>query len=704
MRFLTLMPIIVIAILNMPPTSADELPWIIEVDQNVDEAVDDITRDYPFLTIIDTYDTLLNAVAVKGDKNDIAQLHQETWVTRVTQSKEYKTPAIQSSANGQSLTMPDYRLNVTKATGQGVKVGVVDTGIDYNHPDLKNTYQGGYDVIDLDDDPMESTQQDGFPTNHGTHVAGIIAANGDMHGVAPNAGIYAYRALGPGGTGTSAHVLAALEQAVNDDMDIINLSLGTDVNSPDTPLAQAVNQAFDLGTLIVVASGNSGPDPWSVATPATAKHAITVAAGSYNQSRPILNIFGHKPIPIKAIPNSAPWPEEEKMPFVHAPNFDQLEKSVGKAILTPKANRSYAEIVGEAIQQEAEALIIYSDDDPNEWSFVPAPMPVMYLTDAEAKTLRESDDWIEISTEAVPNDIAPFSARGPVTRDWSIKPDILAPGVDIVSTVPDGYASFQGTSMAAPYISGILALLKEQQPQATPHQLKQQLLTHTEIPDQESRPTEIGAGWLDTEALFQQSFEIDSPQLNFGKITPESQAQTQSVTIRNTGDQSLTINWDIPKRQNGIRWELPLTQTIPANEHKTFEVKAHFRPDQLTKGIHEGYLSLQLNSESITMPYLWVNESAEHPRVNVEVTTKPFDPNDFVLTYYLSQQVKALTIDVYDAFFTHVDTVVEKTQLEPGAHETSIDMTSWQSGVHYIMIKTEDSDGTHFRMLEFNQS
>src|SRR5690625_5162150 len=104
----------------------------------------------------------------------------------------------------ESDTVFPAALNTTKYTGKGVKVGVIDTGIDYNHPDLAINYAGGFDLVDLDKDPMETTKEEegGVPTMHGTHVSGIIAANGKIKGVAPDASIYAYRALGPGGSGS----------------------------------------------------------------------------------------------------------------------------------------------------------------------------------------------------------------------------------------------------------------------------------------------------------------------------------------------------------------------------------------------------------------------------------------------------------------------------------------------------------------------
>src|SRR5699024_6464680 len=105
-------------------------------------------------------------------------------------------------------------------------------------------------------DPMETQKTEGIPTLHGTHVAGIISANGELKGVAPDADVYAYRALGPGGRGTSVQVIAALEKAVKDGMDVINLSLGNNVNGPDYPTSMAVNRAVELGASVVTANGN----------------------------------------------------------------------------------------------------------------------------------------------------------------------------------------------------------------------------------------------------------------------------------------------------------------------------------------------------------------------------------------------------------------------------------------------------------------
>ena len=89
--------------------------------------------------------------------------------------------------------------------GKGMKVAIIDSGVDYTHPDLKANYIGGYDTVDEDSDPMDGNV-------HGTHVAGIIAGNGKIKGVAPNASILAYRVMNDGGTGTTDDIIQGLSE------------------------------------------------------------------------------------------------------------------------------------------------------------------------------------------------------------------------------------------------------------------------------------------------------------------------------------------------------------------------------------------------------------------------------------------------------------------------------------------------------------
>lgn len=169
-------------------------------------------------------------------------------------------------------------------TGNGIVVAVIDTGVDYSHPDLGGGFGtgykviGGYDFYNDDSDPMDDN-------GHGTHVAGIIAANGGISGVAPDAEILAYKALGPNGSGSMSHCIAAIEAAMDpngdgdtsDHADIISMSLGGPGESGD-PISLAVRSAVEAGVAVVVAAGNDGPLMGTVASPGIEPTAITVGA------------------------------------------------------------------------------------------------------------------------------------------------------------------------------------------------------------------------------------------------------------------------------------------------------------------------------------------------------------------------------------------------------------------------------------------
>lgn len=136
--------------------------------------------------------------------------------------------------------------------GAGIKVGIVDTGIDYNHPDLKTNYKGGYNYVNNTPDPWDGN-------GHGTHVAGIIAAiDNDIGviGVAPEAWIYAVRVLNDSGSGSYSQVISGIEWCVNNGMQIISMSLGGSGFSQ--ALKDACDAAFNAGLLLIAAAGNSG--------------------------------------------------------------------------------------------------------------------------------------------------------------------------------------------------------------------------------------------------------------------------------------------------------------------------------------------------------------------------------------------------------------------------------------------------------------
>jgi len=163
--------------------------------------------------------------------------------------------------------------------GAGVKVAVLDTGIDYNHPDLDANYKAGVNYVDISrfQEPMDDH-------GHGTHVAGILAAelNGaGVVGVAPSVSLYAVKVLNSDGNGRLSDVIAGIEWAVANGMDIVNMSFKTE----DSPaLADACAQAYESGVLLVAAAGNTGWWGGYVDYPARYPSVIAVGATTANDA------------------------------------------------------------------------------------------------------------------------------------------------------------------------------------------------------------------------------------------------------------------------------------------------------------------------------------------------------------------------------------------------------------------------------------
>ncbi|RJX27566.1 MAG: hypothetical protein C4531_13555 [Desulfurivibrio sp.] len=160
-------------------------------------------------------------------------------------------------------------------TGSGVNIAVLDTGIDYTHPQLAANYRGGYDYVYNDDDPYDNSWN-----SHGTHVAGIIAATADGEGIvggAPDASLYAVKVLDGGGFGLVSWVIAGIEWAIANHMDIINIS----IEGKDSPALQAAcDAAYQAGLVLVASGGNSyGGD---VNFPAAYDSVIAVSASDKN--------------------------------------------------------------------------------------------------------------------------------------------------------------------------------------------------------------------------------------------------------------------------------------------------------------------------------------------------------------------------------------------------------------------------------------
>ncbi|MGM8215017.1 S8 family serine peptidase [Bacillaceae bacterium W0354] len=688
---------------------AEDSTWIIEVDRDPHEVKYYIEAYYPLLEVEYVYDTILKALAVTGSNRHIEKLHKEQFIKSINAAQTYVVPNSINNSESNLKKSVNYHPIDSNYTGKGIKVGVIDTGIDYNHPDLTKNFKGGFDVVDFDKDPMETSAEEGIPTIHGTHVAGIIASDGKIRGVAPDAEIYAYRALGPGGSGSSAQVMAAIEQAVKDGMDIINMSLGSTVNSPDDPMTKAVNRAIELGTTVVVANGNSGPDGWTVGSPATSDDAISVGASIKTQHLPQLSLANNQKIDIRSIPLSKPWNFKKDYPIETPTTLEDIQPSIhDRIILIEKGSESYRKIIQTIDEKGATAVIIYSDasDDPNEWEWTEAAFPVIFVTDREAKLIKQNGYWLETTYQTITDEVAPFSSRGPVTSTWQIKPDLLAPGVDILSTIPNGYASLQGTSMAAPYITGVLALLKEAHPNESPKQLKDRLLSTADLfvkkeESEELPPSIQGNGHVNVKNAIKTKFTISNNRLHFGKIEGNENVVKDQITITNHGDEPLTVSFNYPKRQKGVTWILPFTESILPNEEKTFDIEGILQHGFLEEGLFEGYLTVNLNGEEHHLSYLMMHETANYPRIaGLEMEMAPFQNEQIKLRLYIPENIDELSINLFDHNNIHVMEILSEKEVKKGYLEKQLLLKNLPSGEFQAVISAVQDGEQYTKITE----
>ena len=176
------------------------------------------------------------------------------------------------------------------ATGAGVNVAVIDTGIDSSHPDLAANVAGGINFVAKTWWKPAAPSKWADDNGHGTHVAGIIAALDNdigVAGVAPRATLWAVKVLDKNGSGYLSNVIAGIQWSVSNHIDVANMSLGTDFDVPS--LHDACDAAAAAGVLLVAAAGNDGA---AVDYPGAYSSVIAVAATDINDLRPWWSSFG----------------------------------------------------------------------------------------------------------------------------------------------------------------------------------------------------------------------------------------------------------------------------------------------------------------------------------------------------------------------------------------------------------------------------
>ncbi|WP_040949328.1 S8 family serine peptidase, partial [Gorillibacterium massiliense] len=442
-------------------------------------------------------------------------------------------------------------------------------------------------------DPYETRPDPNDPkaaTEHGTHVAGTIAGRGDptiennptgwVKGVAYGADLYAYRVLGPGGTGTSENVIAAVDRAVADGMDVINLSLGDDFDNEVDPTSIALDNAMLSGVVTVVSAGNNGPGDYTLGTPGASRLAVTVGASTPPLNVPVVTGSGLNKLYGSLMSFSPELGALNGMDvqFVYSgmgTTDDFAGKDLtGKVALISRGSISFVEKSINAKNAGAIAAIIYNNKPGNFGGTLGSAgdyIPTFSISDTDGlalKTMLETNPnyTAHFGIEMTQDTLADFSAMGPALPGLDIKPDITAPGVAIRSSIPayggdytDAYADMQGTSMAAPHIAGAAALILQTHPELDPFEVKGLLMNNADqISDLSNKRYSYmmqGAGRVDLNkvngagavALVEEpswGTGDKTASVSFGKMADGSSAsRTIDVTGIQSADYSIAVNW-----------------------------------------------------------------------------------------------------------------------------------------------------------------
>ncbi|EPD53717.1 hypothetical protein HMPREF1210_00540 [Paenisporosarcina sp. HGH0030] len=646
-----------------------------------------------------SYKNALNGVSMSLPANQIQNLLKSKVVKSVWSNETFTIdPPVQGKDNdplkADEFNIANYtpydglnRLHAEGYTGKGIKVGILDTGIDYNHPDLKDAYKGGFDFVDDDNDPMETTYADwkksGKPesngssvyyTEHGTHVAGIIGSRGVTDseyttiGAAPEADIYAYRVLGPYGSGQSDDIIAAVDRAVKDDMDVINMSLGNSLNDPLYATSIAVNNAVLSGVTTVVAAGNSGDKNYTLGSPGAAALALTVGAssvaidiyqyaGAHNGENYNLRQLS------KNYKDDLSTLKGKTLQLVDVGLGDPTgyagKDIKGKFVLMSRGVYTLDSKIAYAKEQGAAGVIMYNDEANKAEGAIQSflgesvnAIPSFSVSNEEGLTILEAlktgktdftfGDFTKIQTAS--DELAPFSSRGPSRVNYDIKPEVVAPGVSILSTVPfyindktvDGskaedykyaYQRLSGTSMATPYVAGVSALLLQSNKSLQPEDIKSILMNTADPLSKNYSVFEIGSGRVDAyeaihsnvefEVVDQTPTSINGKQklikeltggISFGSYGFDDQDinDSRKITVNNRSEQAKTFSVNVKFQtglrgskdaaQNGVTLTGPTSVKVNGINQKSIKFDLNI-PKTAEKGTYEGYIVFTNNAD-----------------------------------------------------------------------------------------------------------
>ena len=624
----------------------------------------------PELAVIFRYRLVLNGLAIIAPLELKERIQDMDGVSQVGSESFFRPPQLVSGVNNaepEDITETNSVAFIgskkvhssLKATnsdgvpipvkGEGIRVAIVDTGIDYLHKmlggqgnveeyennDFTMIEEGSFPTrkviagIDLVGDDYDTDSADfskhiprGDPDpldehGHGTHVAGTVAGIGDdintYSGVAPDALLIAIRVFGAGETGESV-IIKAIEYAVdpngdynlNDQAHVINMSLGVSFGSPYTLYQEAVNTAVRGGTVVVASAGNSGPEDYVVSNPSTADEAISVGASiddsEHNWKFPALKLttVGKSDILTEAVESPMAKPISEvgelsaPLYYIGLADKDLTDKQKtqlkGKAALIDRGLVYFMDKIDRAVAAGAVAVVMVNNVDTR-----PVPMggykdyqiPAVMITKKIGAGIKEDlqagevvrvtfDSSIIIERREVIDTLTSFSSYGPRSFDSLIKPEIVAPGLSVTSAVAgkgDKGVKYSGTSMSAPHISGVVALMRQYRPNLDATLVKSMLISNAKVlvttAGERYAVNQQGAGRVDAYAATTNEVIFHPATLSLGRTLVSKQKKiTGSFGIQNISKQDL----DLAVRASVVSG---LTFSLPARVSLKSGTKTH---------------------------------------------------------------------------------------------------------------------------------
>ena len=550
------------------------------------------------------YHQLFNGFAVEVSTADRAKLQRLPGVKSLHPIGIIQAPPTTKTNGGAApdlatavqMTGADIAQNSLGLTGAGVKVAVMDTGIDIDHPDLGGDgvpggtpfpsarVVAGWDFVgDAYNADPTSPGYNPVPSpgprpddcaGHGTHVAGIIGANGKVKGVAPGVTFGAYRVFGCEGSTSDDVMLAAMERAQADGMQILNMSIGSAFEWPESPTAKAADRLVKAGMIVVTSFGNSGADGlYSGGAPGVGKKVIGVA--SYDNTHVTLSTFTVSPdatsIGYSPATGAPPPPAAGSSPMARtgtvASTADAcsplaagslagqvaLVRRGGCTFYVKSANAQAAGAIGVVLYNNAVGRI-----SPTVAGTPAITIPVVAISDTEGALIdyRLASGPVTMTWTHVvgrfPNPtgglISSFSSYG-LTPELNLKPNIGAPGGLIYSTFPleqGGYATLSGTSMASPHVAGGAALILQAKPRLKPEQMKVRMQNAADPKNWWGNPAlafldnvhRQGAGMLDIPGAIMARLTVEPSELALGES--EAGPATRMLTLHNVGKSVVT--------------------------------------------------------------------------------------------------------------------------------------------------------------------